>query len=60
MEDIREEEMTDSSGSDGEGDSPEFVPSAWDKYAIPAKSALRSPERSTRVRRLLLFTIIRG
>lgn len=49
MEDIREEDMTESSGSDGEADSPEFVPSAWDKYAIPIKSALRSPEKSNRV-----------
>lgn len=52
MEDIREEEMTESSGSDGEGDSPEFVPSAWDKYAMPMKSALRSLERSDRVCRI--------
>lgn len=45
MEDINEEESTDS-GSEEEGESPEFVPSAWDKYAIPMKSALRSPEKT--------------
>ncbi|KAJ8919682.1 hypothetical protein NQ315_006210, partial [Exocentrus adspersus] len=45
------EESTDesemSSGtSDEEGEVPEFVPSAWDKFATPSKSALRSPEKS--------------
>lgn len=43
MENIEEE---DSDESDGEGESPEFVPSAWDKYATPTKSALRSPEKT--------------
>lgn len=45
MDDIQEEQMTDGSVSDEEGDNPEFVPSAWDKYATPTKSALRSPEK---------------
>ncbi|KRT78379.1 hypothetical protein AMK59_7934, partial [Oryctes borbonicus] len=35
-----------SSGSEGEDECPEFVPSAWDKYATPTKSALRSPEKT--------------
>lgn len=47
MEGIQEETSSESSGSDEEdGDSPEFVPSAWDKYATPTKSALRSPEKT--------------
>ncbi|EEZ99620.2 uncharacterized protein LOC103313170 isoform X2 [Tribolium castaneum] len=46
MEGIQEETSSESSGSDDDGESPEFVPSAWDKYAIPAKSALRSPEKT--------------
>lgn len=48
MEGIKEEGSTseESSGSDEEGECPEFVPSAWDKYATPTKSALRSPERT--------------
>lgn len=45
MEDVNEEESTDS-GSEEEGETPEFVPSAWDKYAIPMKSSLRSPEKT--------------
>ena len=41
------ENMDEPSGSsDGEEECPEFVPSAWDKYATPIKSALRSPEKS--------------
>lgn len=35
-----------SSCSDEDGDGIEFVPSAWDKFATPTKSALRSPEKS--------------
>ncbi|XP_044259276.1 uncharacterized protein LOC123007849 isoform X2 [Tribolium madens] len=46
MEGIQEETSSESSESDDDGESPEFVPSAWDKYAIPAKSALRSPEKT--------------
>lgn len=39
-------ESSESTGSEEEGDGPEFVPSAWDKYAMPAKSAMRSPEKT--------------
>lgn len=47
MEDVSEENSSESSGStDDECETPEFVPSAWDKYAIPTKSALRSPEKT--------------
>ncbi|XP_023311897.1 uncharacterized protein LOC108913857 isoform X2 [Anoplophora glabripennis] len=51
MEGIAEESTDDesdvSSGtSDEEGEAPEFVPSAWDKFATPMKSALRSPEKT--------------
>ncbi|KAI4470225.1 serine/threonine-protein kinase lmtk1 [Holotrichia oblita] len=56
MENIQEEEPIEShrdhsssgssSGSEGEDECPEFVPSAWDKYATPTKSALRSPEKT--------------
>ncbi|XP_063919861.1 uncharacterized protein LOC135134908 isoform X2 [Zophobas morio] len=46
MEGIQEETSSESSGSDDDAESPEFVPSAWDKYATPTKSALRSPERT--------------
>lgn len=56
MENIQEEETmvadsnrdssSSSSGSEGEDECPEFVPSAWDKYATPTKSALRSPEKT--------------
>lgn len=59
MEDINEEETSESSGSDGEGDSPEFVPSAWDKYALPVKSALRSPEKTNKVSFCSFILIIR-
>lgn len=49
MEEITEE-TTDSdvssNTSDEEGENLEFVPSAWDKFATPTKSALRSPEKS--------------
>lgn len=48
MENI-EEESGESCSSDDEADGPEFVPSAWDKYATPTKSALRSPEKSDKV-----------
>lgn len=40
------DKASESSGSEDEGDGPEFVPSAWDKYAIPIKSAMRSPEKT--------------
>ncbi|KAF5304433.1 hypothetical protein FQR65_LT07963 [Abscondita terminalis] len=45
MDDI-DEVSSESSEDDEDGDSPEFVPSAWDKYATPTKSALRSPEKT--------------
>lgn len=44
-EDAYEESDVSSSFSDEE-ETPEFVPSAWDKFAIPSKSALRSPEKT--------------
>ncbi|XP_045462798.1 uncharacterized protein LOC123672648 [Harmonia axyridis] len=40
------ETSSESSCSDDEGECPEFIPSAWDKYATPTKSALRSPEKT--------------
>lgn len=55
MEDVQPmdgiaEEITESdvstTSSDDEGDNLEFVPSAWDKFATPTKSALRSPDKS--------------
>lgn len=49
MEDIQEESEDSCSSEDDEVDGPEFVPSAWDKYAIPTKSALRSPENTDKV-----------
>lgn len=49
MEDIQEESGESCSSDDDEGDGPEFVPSAWDKYAMPTKSALRSPEKTEKV-----------
>ncbi|XP_044767099.1 uncharacterized protein LOC123322999 isoform X2 [Coccinella septempunctata] len=42
----KEETSSESSCSDDEGECPEFIPSAWDKYATPTKSALRSPEKT--------------
>ncbi|CAH1129888.1 unnamed protein product [Ceutorhynchus assimilis] len=44
-EEITESDVT-SGTSDEEGENLEFVPSAWDKFATPTKSALRSPEKS--------------
>ncbi|XP_074032381.1 uncharacterized protein isoform X3 [Leptinotarsa decemlineata] len=44
-EDAYEESDISSTFSDEEGETPEFVPSAWDKFAIPGKSVLRSPEK---------------
>ncbi|KAK9892610.1 hypothetical protein WA026_020990 [Henosepilachna vigintioctopunctata] len=41
-----EETSGESSCSDDEGECPEFIPSAWDKYATPTKSAMRSPEKT--------------
>ncbi|CAH1170022.1 unnamed protein product [Phaedon cochleariae] len=50
MEDIAEGDYEgseiSSSFSDDEGETPEFVPSAWDKFALPSKSALKSPEKT--------------
>ncbi|XP_066148993.1 uncharacterized protein [Euwallacea fornicatus] len=49
MEGISEEPTesdVSTSSSDDDGDNLEFVPSAWDKFATPTKSALRSPEKS--------------
>lgn len=42
----KEESSSESSCSEDEGECPEFIPSAWDKYATPTKSALRSPEKT--------------
>lgn len=39
-----EEESADDSCSDVEG---EFVPSCWDSMATPARSALKSPDKSS-------------
>lgn len=41
-----EEESGDDSCSDVEG---EFVPSCWDSMATPARSALKSPDKSSSV-----------
>ncbi|CAH0546280.1 unnamed protein product [Brassicogethes aeneus] len=51
LEGIEEEAYSEGSVSSGctssdEGENPEFVPSAWDKFATPTKSALRSPEKT--------------
>ncbi|XP_019769544.2 uncharacterized protein LOC109544010 isoform X2 [Dendroctonus ponderosae] len=49
MEEIVEESTErdiSTSSSEEEGDNLEFVPSAWDKFATPSKSALRSPDKS--------------
>lgn len=46
VEESTDESDVSSSTSDDEGEAPEFVPSAWDKFATPAKSALRSPEKT--------------
>ncbi|XP_050314355.1 uncharacterized protein LOC126748868 isoform X2 [Anthonomus grandis grandis] len=49
MEEIIEETTesdVSSNSSDEEKDNLEFVPSAWDKFATPTKSALRSPEKT--------------
>lgn len=53
LDEIREESEDTSSGSDVDDDADgiEFVPSAWDKYALPAKSALRSPEKTLELKR---------
>ncbi|XP_072377014.1 uncharacterized protein [Diabrotica undecimpunctata] len=48
-EDNFEESDLSSTFSDDE-ESPEFVPSAWDKFAMPSKSALRSPEKTLKKR----------
>lgn len=48
LEDIQEE-SSETCSSDDDGEGPEFVPSAWDKYATPTKSALRSPEKTDKV-----------
>lgn len=45
-EDQFEESDVSSSFSDDDGETPEFIPSAWDKFAMPSKSALRSPEKT--------------
>lgn len=49
VEDNYEESDLSSNFSDEE-ESPEFVPSAWDKFAIPSKSAMRSPEKTPKKR----------
>lgn len=45
-ENANEESDISSSFSDEDGETPEFIPSAWDKFATPGKSALRSPEKT--------------
>ncbi|XP_056647700.1 uncharacterized protein LOC130452439 [Diorhabda sublineata] len=49
VEDNYEESDLSSNFSDEE-ESPEFVPSAWDKFAMPSKSAMRSPEKTPKKR----------
>lgn len=55
MEDLETNEDTESpfvesdissTFSEDDRETPEFVPSAWDKFALPMKSALRSPEKT--------------
>ncbi|VEN51034.1 unnamed protein product [Callosobruchus maculatus] len=40
-----ESDISSTFSEDEDGETPEFVPSAWDKFAMPGKSALRSPEK---------------
>ncbi|CAH1955895.1 unnamed protein product [Acanthoscelides obtectus] len=40
-----ESDISSTFSDDEDGETPEFVPSAWDKFAMPGKSALRSPEK---------------
>nr|CAH7759744.1 unnamed protein product [Callosobruchus chinensis] len=40
-----ESDISSTFSEDDDGETPEFVPSAWDKFAMPGKSALRSPEK---------------
>lgn len=49
-----EEESGDDSCSDVEG---EFVPSCWDSMATPARSALKSPDKSSSVSFFFLYKI---
>lgn len=50
MDAIEEEHSTDDSDDCEEDiEETEFVPSAWDAQATPTKSALRSPEKSSKV-----------
>lgn len=61
-EEITESDVSTTS-SDDEGDNLEFVPSAWDKFATPTKSALRSPDKTlerTKLVKISLQSIING
>nr|CAI5819803.1 unnamed protein product [Callosobruchus analis] len=40
-----ESDISSTFSEDEDGETPEFVPSAWDRFAMPGKSALRSPEK---------------
>lgn len=52
MEAIAEENSDTSDEDDEEIEETEFVPSAWDSQATPTKSALRSPEKSNKVKKI--------
>lgn len=41
-----ESDISSTFSDDEDRETPEFVPSAWDKFALPIKSALRSPEKT--------------
>lgn len=41
-----ESDVSSTFSEDEDRETPEFVPSAWDKFAMPIKSALRSPEKT--------------
>lgn len=43
-----ESDISSSFSDDEDRETPEFVPSAWDKFALPMKSALRSPEKTVK------------
>lgn len=62
MDAIEEENTNSTEESDDECEEDleetEFVPSAWDSQATPTKSALRSPEQSTKV--ILIFSLVAG
>lgn len=41
-----ESDISSTFSDDEDKETPEFIPSAWDKFAMPIKSALRSPEKT--------------